>query len=148
MKLTYKFSDLDTSDIENIASCEAKHFSDACSGKALSSLLAMGAIAVTAYDGDTLCGFGYLSVAPGEGELLRIAVNEDHRGCGIGKEILSILHKRARALGCGSVFLEVRESNLNAIGLYESMGYTRIGIRKGFYKAPREDAFLYKKDLI
>ena len=47
------------------------------------------------------------------------------------------------------VFLEVRPSNTVAIQLYESMGFERIGLRKGYYQAVggREDALVYKLTL-
>ena len=47
----------------------------------------------------------------------------------------------------GSVFLEVRESNVAAISLYSSEGYVFTGRRKRFYKNPTEDALLFTKEL-
>ena len=44
-----------------------------------------------------------------------------------------------------SYFLEVRQSNLPAIALYEKMGYKNIGIRKNFYEKPVEDAVIMSK---
>ena len=41
-----------------------------------------------------------------------------------------------------NLFLEVRESNLPAITLYESEGFLRDGVRKNFYSNPRENAIL------
>lgn len=147
MTVSYKTSFLTDSDIEKISLCEHAHFSDACSCATLRALIESGAVVAAAFCGEDVCGFGYISVAPGEGELLRIAVNSEYRGKGIAKKLLSLLHGGAREAGCEAIFLEVRESNLAAISLYESAGYTRIGTRKGFYKSPREDALLYKKEL-
>ena len=147
MNLTYKFPSSYTSELKEISLCEKAHFSDACSYATLSALISSGAVAVAAYDTDKLCGFGYISIAPGEAELLRIAVNPEMRGKGIAKSILSLLHKKAKELGCEEIFLEVRESNIKAIRLYESDGYIKIGTRRGFYKDPKEDAILYKKNL-
>jgi ribosomal-protein-alanine N-acetyltransferase len=47
------------------------------------------------------------------------------------------------------VFLEVRPSNAVALTLYESMGFVRVGLRKGYYQAVggREDALVYKLPL-
>ena len=44
-----------------------------------------------------------------------------------------------------SLFLEVRESNVNAIKLYEKMEYKNIGIRKNFYEKPVENAIIMSK---
>lgn len=43
------------------------------------------------------------------------------------------------------VTLEVRESNLPAISLYEKLGYERVGLRKNFYSSPVENAVLMTK---
>ena len=47
------------------------------------------------------------------------------------------------------MFLEVRPSNPQAIRVYESMGYERIGLRKAYYQAfgGREDALVYRLKL-
>lgn len=45
------------------------------------------------------------------------------------------------------VFLEVRQSNQKAIGLYQSLGFARIGERKNYYRDPEEDAILMMKQV-
>jgi ribosomal protein S18 acetylase RimI-like enzyme len=44
------------------------------------------------------------------------------------------------ASGAQRVFLEVRRSNAAAIGLYERSGFRPVGVRRGYYASPREDA--------
>jgi ribosomal-protein-alanine N-acetyltransferase len=41
----------------------------------------------------------------------------------------------------------VRASNDPAIRLYEKLGYARVGLRKGYYEKPREDAVIMQRDL-
>src|ERR1700685_4492534 len=67
--------------------------------------------------------------APGEREILFIAVDPAYRRHGIAKE----LRKRELAASRGEWFLEVRESNLAAIGLYESLGFRVAGRRENYY---------------
>ena len=43
---------------------------------------------------------------------------------------------------CEEYFLEVRESNEAAIGLYTSQGFVKEGIRKNFYEMPVENAVI------
>ena len=48
---------------------------------------------------------------------------------------------------CGSITLEVRESNAAAIAFYRKNGFVPVGRRKGFYEKPVEDALIYKREL-
>ena len=45
--------------------------------------------------------------------------------------------------GCAFITLEVRVSNRSAIALYERFGFTRAGLRKGYYQDNGEDAYVY-----
>jgi ribosomal-protein-alanine N-acetyltransferase len=55
----------------------------------------------------------------------------------------------ARRHAMRSVVLEVRASNLAAIGLYRSMGFADIGLRRDYYRTEngREDAILMGREL-
>lgn len=78
----------------------------------------------------------------GEGELLHIATRPQYRGIGCGYALLTALLSAMRAAGTETVYLEVRESNAPAIGLYKKCGFTACGKRKRYYKEPVEDAVL------
>ncbi len=80
-----------------------------------------------------------------EAELFKIAVSVDTREQGIGTALLVRFEDLCRGRGCKSCFLEVRVSNIQAIGLYEKFGYGRIGCRKAYYTAPQEDALVLQK---
>ena len=49
--------------------------------------------------------------------------------------------------GAAEVFLEVRSENLPARRLYEKLGFAALGVRRGFYSAPPDDAVVMRKDL-
>lgn len=91
-------------------------------------------------------GYGIMSFGPGEAHILNICVRSDLRSAGIGRRLMEYLLDRAREEHMQEVFLEVRPSNTIAIRLYEHLGFTRVGLRKGYYQAPggREDALVYK----
>ena len=74
-----------------------------------------------------------------------IAVSPDYRRCGIAQMLMQSMEKYGNDKNVTSYFLEVRQSNLPAIALYEKMGYKNIGIRKGFYEKPVEDAVIMSK---
>jgi ribosomal-protein-alanine N-acetyltransferase len=78
-------------------------------------------------------------------ELNRIAVAPCIRKKGIGKKLLYELIDYCKSRNVKEIFLEVRESNLNAIKLYRSSGFERISIRKNYYGG--ESAFIYRLKL-
>jgi ribosomal-protein-alanine N-acetyltransferase len=87
-----------------------------------------------------------LHVAP-EWELENLVVAPSGRRQGFGKRLLQALLAKARATNSKSVFLEVRESNAAARGLYEKAGFEQAGRRKSYYKNPAEDSVLYRSAL-
>ena len=80
-------------------------------------------------------------IAP-EGEIYRIAVDENKRERGIGYRLLSYSIKTERGRGLETVFLEVRKGNIPARKLYKAYGFREIGERKNYYHNPTEDAVL------
>jgi ribosomal-protein-alanine N-acetyltransferase len=91
-----------------------------------------------------VCGYGILSMGAGEAHLLNICVSPTHQGKGLGRELLAHMIEVARSHGNEMMFLEVRPSNIAAIRLYESVGFSEVGVRRGYYPAPtgREDALV------
>ncbi len=82
--------------------------------------------------------------AGAEWEIENVAVAGAARRRGLGTRLLGELLKRLRARGAESVFLEVRESNHGARALYEKWGFVENGRRAAYYRAPDEDAILYR----
>lgn len=93
--------------------------------------------------GKAIVGIIGLRDIAGEGEITNVAVDEAMRGFGIGKMLLERALSKAQELGIKDVTLEVRVSNVPAIGLYESHGFKSEGIRPKFYEHPTEDAAIY-----
>jgi [ribosomal protein S18]-alanine N-acetyltransferase len=93
-----------------------------------------------------LVGYAIMSMGAGEAHVLNGCVRIDYRDHGVGRYLMQLQQHHARAAGCHDMFLEVRPSNPAAIHLYESLGFQRVGLRKGYYQASngREDALVYK----
>lgn len=93
-------------------------------------------------------GYAIMSFAADEAHLLNICIHHDLREQGVGRRLLQYLHELAWKAGMRVMFLEVRPSNPVAIHLYESFGFTRVGVRKGYYQGSptREDAWVYRLD--
>lgn len=78
-----------------------------------------------------------------ECHLLDIATEEKFRRRGIGAALICELMKRAGEKDGSVIYLEVREKNQAARGLYEKLGFVPVGKRKDYYKYPTDDAVLY-----
>ncbi len=79
-----------------------------------------------------------------EWEIENVVVAAEWRGRGLGSALLGAILELARGAGAQRVFLEVRESNLVARGLYEKWSFARVGRRKSYYSNPIEDALVYQ----
>jgi len=81
---------------------------------------------------------GYAGVfAPGgaEADILTVGVVPSHRGKGIAKALIALITDWAKAQGSTAMMLEVKTDNTDAIGLYESLGYSKLNIRKDYFGA-------------
>jgi [ribosomal protein S18]-alanine N-acetyltransferase len=93
-----------------------------------------------------IAGFSVARHVSPEWELENIVVAPAARRRGIGRQLLDALLTTARKTNSTSVFLEVRESNAAARGLYEKLGFRQTGRRHSYYSNPSEDALLYRND--
>ncbi|MCW8956146.1 MAG: ribosomal protein S18-alanine N-acetyltransferase [Gammaproteobacteria bacterium] len=94
-------------------------------------------------------GYALISIAANEAHVLNICIAKEFQGRGFGKKLLYKLLDVAEQSEVDSVFLEVRDSNTQAIQLYEQEGFNRIGLRKAYYPADdgREDAIVFARAL-
>lgn len=79
-----------------------------------------------------------------EAEIYRVATAKAYRRCGYSKLLIDFLF--CAEGGVEKIFLEVRESNGAARGLYSSLGFKEISVRKNYYKSPCENAVIMLKD--
>lgn len=80
-----------------------------------------------------------------EGDITNIAIDKKYQGKGYAKELLNYMFELANSRGIKEFTLEVRVSNMNAIKLYEKLGFENVGVRKNFYDNPKEDAYIMWK---
>jgi [ribosomal protein S18]-alanine N-acetyltransferase len=89
-------------------------------------------------------GFAVAHEIGPECEIENIVVNPERQRRGFGQNLLKELLNRVRINACEAVFLEVRESNRAARGLYEKCGFQEVGRRVKYYVQPQEDAVVYR----
>ena len=81
---------------------------------------------------------GYAGVfAPGDAEadVLTVGVIPSQRGKGIARQLMALITDWAKQQGSVAMMLEVKVDNTEAIGLYESLGYSKLNIRKDYFGA-------------
>lgn len=91
--------------------------------------------------GGTLAGYVCLMSLFEEAQILDIAVAIGQRGRGVGRLLMEKAFAVAREKGAEIMALEVRESGAAAIGLYQALGFKRVGIRANYYES-NENAVL------
>jgi len=80
-----------------------------------------------------------------EVQLNNIALHPSFRGAGLGTKMMNYLFDRIAENGARYIILEVRPSNTTALHLYEKFGFSVLGVRKGYYINPAEDALVMGK---
>ncbi len=132
--------------LDSLADLESLAFSTPWSYDALAEELQNPlAVFLVAEDVDAESAVGYLGMHHilDEGFIANLAVHPAYRRQGIARSLRRGAQEYAEAHDLARLTLEVRASNVPAIALYEGMGFTRDGIRPGFYDSPKEDAAIY-----
>ncbi len=97
---------------------------------------------------DRLIAYAVAMHVPDELHLLNLSVASAHQGQGVGRWLLLKLLEDAASQGLQAMLLEVRPSNKVAQGLYRSLGFGPIGIRRRYYPSfnnTREDAIVMRR---
>lgn len=105
------------------------------------------AVAEDGGDADHVVGFVVQRVAAGEAEIEWIEVDAGQRRRGFGRALLQEAMRLAVTAGARVMYLEVRESNVAAQGLYRALGFEPYHRREAYYTAPAEAALLWRKEL-
>lgn len=103
-------------------------------------------ICLGAFEGERLIGYVINSRYVDAWHVMNVAVDPDHQGRGIATQLLNRLFELTEGDPRRGYTLEVRVSNLDAIRLYEKLGFERHGVRRGYYTDNREDALIMWKD--
>ena len=130
-----------------VAELEKLCFADPWSEKSIASELNNPlALWLVAVEDGSLCGYIGSQSVMGESDMMNVAVHPDHRRKGVG-EMLVLALCEALSKENASLALEVRASNAPAISLYKKLGFAQVGLRKNYYRNPKEDALILRKEL-
>ncbi len=133
--------------ISDIARLENECFSEPWSENALTEELSNDNSYFLVAVSDGVVGYIGVQEICGEAYITNIAVFPRCRKAGIGRALLEAAIDGAKSRECEFITLEVRESNLPAIALYESEKFEKAGVRKNFYSFPTENGIIYTKYL-
>ena len=124
-------------DLERV--CFADPWNEDSVGSELENPLSLWLVAVS--DHRVVGYIGSQSVL-GEADIMNVAVSPEFRRRGIAEMLLITLAEQS--VYC--MTLEVRQSNAPAITLYEKLGFGQVGCRRGYYRNPKEDALILRKE--
>jgi ribosomal-protein-alanine N-acetyltransferase len=135
-------------DISAVAAIEQDSFADPWSERSFEELLvSRAAIFLVATRPDSEIIFGYVIgyAVSDQAEILNLAVIGSARRHGIGGALLDAAIEAVSERGAPEIFLDVRESNKAALGLYRSRGFAEFGLRQRYYRNPVEDALVLRR---
>ena len=133
--------------VSAVAALEKCCFSDPWSEKSVAGELSNDlSLWLVAVEGEDVAGYVGSQTVLGETDMMNVAVSPDCRRRGIAERLITALVENLREQGSHCLTLEVRASNAPAIGLYEKLGFSQVGRRPNYYRNPREDALILRKE--
>ena len=139
-----------TSDhVSQVAYLETVCFHDPWSEKSIASELDNAlSLWLVAVEGDAVIGYVGSQTVLGWSDMMNVAVHPDHRRKGVGERLVTALEEALKEKESTCLTLEVRVSNAPARTLYEKLGFSEVGRRKNYYRDPKEDALIMRKEWV
>ncbi len=132
---------------KQVAELETLCFSDPWSLRSVESELTNPlSLWLVAMADDQVVGYIGSQTVLDEADIMNVAVHPAYRRTGIAAALLQELQSRLTANAVHSLTLEVRASNDAAICLYHRLGYMQVGRRPNYYRTPKEDALILRKE--
>ncbi len=136
--------DMNPSDLDRILNIEQQVHAYPWSRINFSDALDSGYLCKVYDEAHELSGYAVLMFAVDEVHLLNISVALHCQRSGLGRRLLHAVMGIARDRGMRRMLLEVRPSNVAALGLYKGVDFNTSGVRRDYYAASagREDAIV------
>jgi [ribosomal protein S18]-alanine N-acetyltransferase len=145
MAARYRIRPARAADVADVAAIERATFSDPWSADDFEQCVTSGVPFLVAEErGGVVLGYVIAHWAADEAEILNVGVAPAHRRQGVGRALVEQVLAALRDHGARLVYLEVRESNVIARRLYESLGFQEVARRAHYYRRPVEDAVILR----
>ncbi len=142
-----RFTQMQECHVAQVAELERMCFSTPWSENSITSELQNDlALWLVALNDDMVVGYIGSQTVCGETDMMNVAVHPGWRRRGIGEILIDQLIVELKRRCSSSLSLEVRSSNVPAIALYEKLGFRQVGRRPGYYRNPKEDALILRKE--
>jgi ribosomal-protein-alanine N-acetyltransferase len=134
--------DMRAEDVDAVVAIETETFSSPWRRDTFHELIGRPNLVLLVMEHPSLgiVGYAVLWCVLDQGELANLAVVPPLRARGLGTRLLTRVMDVARERGVATMYLEVRESNAPALELYRRFGFSQVGLRRGYYDRPKEDA--------
>ena len=133
--------------VAQVAALEAICFRDPWSEKSVASELNNSLSCwLVAEENGVVTGYVGSQTVIDESDMMNVAVHPDHRRKGIAEALVVELVEALKKRESHCLTLEVRASNEPAKALYEKLGFAQVGLRKNYYRNPKEDALILRKE--
>jgi len=140
-------TNMNQSHVTQVAEMEKLCFSDPWSERSIASELDNPlSLWLVAEENGKVLGYVGSQTVIDESDMMNIAVHPDCRRRGIANALITQLIEGLKKKGSRMLTLEVRTSNTSAISLYSGFGFAQVGLRKNYYRNPKEDALILRKE--
>ena len=142
-----KISNMEGVHVPQVAALEKLCFSEPWSENSIAGELNNPlSLWLVALDGDCVAGYVGSQSVLGESDMMNVAVDSHYRRQGVAEALVEELVVRLKDKGNYCLTLEVRDSNEPARKLYEKLGFAQVGRRPNYYRNPKEDALILRKE--
>ena len=133
--------------IPQVAALEKLCFSEPWSENSVRSELTNPlSLWLVAVEGEQVLGYVGSQTVMGEADMMNIAVLPNRRREGVARQLVEALVEALDQHDAHCLTLEVRASNEPAKALYGNLGFELAGRRPNYYRNPKEDALILRKE--